>query len=47
VIRRRRGSQKTRDGGAPITPPPQAFKAAVEQAGVFLQAAYRFGATWL
>jgi hypothetical protein len=39
---------RTVDGGAPITPtPPQAFKGAVEQAGVFLQAAYRFGATCL
>jgi opacity protein-like surface antigen len=35
---------RTVDNGAPITPtPPQAFKGAVEQAGVFLQAAYRFG----
>ena len=35
---------RTVDNGAPIMPtPPQAFEGAVEQAGVFLQAAYRFG----
>lgn len=35
---------RTVDNGAPITPlPPQIFKGAVEQVGVFLQAAYRFG----
>jgi opacity protein-like surface antigen len=35
---------RTVDNGVPITPlPPQIFKAAAEQAGVFLQAAYRFG----
>jgi opacity protein-like surface antigen len=35
---------RTVDGGVPITPtPPQAFKGFAEQAGVFLQAAYRFG----
>jgi opacity protein-like surface antigen/outer membrane protease len=37
-------SNRTVDDGAPITPTsPQIFKGAVEQAGVFLQAAYRFG----
>jgi outer membrane protease len=35
---------RTVDNGVPITQtPPQVFKGAVEQAGVFLQAAYRFG----
>jgi opacity protein-like surface antigen len=35
---------RTVDNGAPITPTqPQIFKGAAEQAGVFLQAAYRFG----
>jgi opacity protein-like surface antigen len=34
---------RTVDGGVPITPtPPQIFKGTVEQAGVFLQAAYKF-----
>jgi len=38
-------ANRTVDEGAPITPtPPQAFRGTVEQAGVFLQAAYRFGA---
>ena len=38
-------ANRTVDEGAPITPtPPQAFRATVEQAGVFVQAAYRFGA---
>jgi hypothetical protein len=37
-------ANRTTDDGAPITPtPPQAFRATVEQAGVFLQGAYRFG----
>jgi opacity protein-like surface antigen len=35
---------RTTDDGTPITPtPPQAFRATVEHAGVFLQGAYRFG----
>jgi opacity protein-like surface antigen/outer membrane protease len=35
---------RTVDNGLPITPlPPQIFKGTVEQVGVFLQAAYRFG----
>jgi opacity protein-like surface antigen len=35
---------RTVNDGVPITPlPPQIFKGAIEQAGVFLQAAYRFG----
>ncbi len=35
---------RTVDNGVPVTPlPPQVFKGAVEQVGVFLQAAYRFG----
>jgi hypothetical protein len=34
---------RTVDNGVPIAPtPPQTFKGAVEQAGVFLQAAYKF-----
>jgi opacity protein-like surface antigen/outer membrane protease len=34
---------RTVDNGVPVTPlPPQVFKGAVEQVGVFLQAAYRF-----
>jgi opacity protein-like surface antigen/outer membrane protease len=38
-------ANRTTDNGAPITPtPPQAFRATVEQAGVFVQGAYRFGA---
>ena len=38
-------ANRTVDEGAPIAPtPPQAFRGTVEQAGVFLQAAYRFGA---
>jgi hypothetical protein len=38
-------ANRTTDEGAPITPtPPQAFRGTVEQAGVFVQAAYRFGA---
>jgi hypothetical protein len=32
------------DGGFATPTPPQAFRATVEQAGVFLQGAYRFGA---
>jgi opacity protein-like surface antigen/outer membrane protease len=36
-------ANRTTDEGAPITPtPPQAFRATAEQAGVFLQGAYRF-----
>ena len=37
-------ANRTVDDGAPISPtPPQAFRATVEQAGVFVQAAYRLG----
>jgi hypothetical protein len=36
-------SNRTVDEGLPITQtPPQAFRATVEQAGVFVQGAYRF-----
>jgi hypothetical protein len=37
-------ANRTVDDGATISPtPPQAFRATVEQAGVFVQGAYRFG----
>ena len=36
-------ANRTTDDGVPITPtPPQAFRATAEQAGVFVQGAYRF-----
>jgi opacity protein-like surface antigen len=38
---------RTIDNGLPVSPlPPQFFKGAVEQAGVFVQATYSFGSKW-